>query len=304
MLGFINLNKPIGLTSHDCVARIRRLLKIKKVGHGGTLDPSASGVLPIAVGQATRLLQFLPEKKAYLARIRLGMTTTTDDLEGEIISSKPGLDLSLAEINNYLPQFSGNIEQIPPIYSAIKRDGKKLYELARKGEVIDIPPRKVTIEKIEIKNFFPGEFNEIEVAITCSPGTYIRAIARDLGQALGVGGTLAGLIRTESCGMQLVNSITLEELANQIETNALCLIKPEKALQALDVISLNSPEAQRWCQGQYIPVENYKSYHKELVENTENPIIIHDQDGIFLGVGILSSDKQGQLIMPKIVCFK
>jgi tRNA pseudouridine55 synthase len=302
MLGFINLNKPVGFTSHDCVARVRRLLKIKKVGHGGTLDPAATGVLPIAVGKATRLLQFLPERKVYLARIRLGVNTTTDDLEGEVIAAYPRLDLSLEEIKKCLNKFRGNIEQIPPIYSAIKQDGKKLYEIARKGEIVEIPPRKVTIEKIEIIDFFPGEFNEVEVEIVCSPGTYIRAIARDLGASLSIGGTLAALTRKESCGMSLADSITLEQLAEKRETNSLQLIPPEKALQHLDELALDYPQAKGWCQGKCIPVSIHKYSEKKLVENTEKLLRVHDEEGRFLGIGILSKNNGGQLIMPKIVC--
>ncbi|MBE9166842.1 tRNA pseudouridine(55) synthase TruB [Pleurocapsales cyanobacterium LEGE 06147] len=302
MLGFINLNKPAGFTSHDCVARVRRLLHIKKVGHGGTLDPAATGVLPIAVGKATRLLQFLPDNKAYLACIRLGMRTTTDDLEGEIIETKPGVNLSLPQIEKCLSHFVGEIEQIPPIYSAIKRKGKNLYELARKGEIIDIPPRMVTIEKIEIVNFFPGEFTELELKILCGPGTYIRSIARDLGTVLGVGGTLANLIRTESCGMKLADSLTLEELAIQIERGTFQLIEPERALQNLDTFFLNSTESRSWCQGQCIYLNLEKYSDKKIIENTEYPIKVQQKNGDFLGIGICSFEGDKLEIMPKIVC--
>lgn len=302
MLGFINLNKPAGFTSHDCVAKVRRLLNIKKVGHGGTLDPAATGVLPIAVGKATRLLQFLPDNKAYLARIRLGMRTTTDDLEGEIIEAKPGVSVSLPQIEACLSQFVGEIEQIPPSYSAIKREGKKLYELARKGETIDIPSRTVMIERIEIVNFFPGEFTELELAIFCGSGTYIRSIARDLGMVLEVGGTLANLIRTESCGMKLTDSVTLEQLEIQIKRGTFQLIKPERALQNLDTFSLNSTEAKRWCQGQCIYLENPQYPKKQLIKNTEYPIKIQQKDGIFLGIGIYSWEDDKLKITPKIVC--
>ena len=174
MFGFINLNKPAGFTSHDCVAKLRRLLNIKKIGHGGTLDPAATGVLPIAVGKATRLLQFLPKPKAYRAVIRFGLTTTTDDLEGEVLTTTSTAHLTKAQVVAGLKQFVGAIAQVPPMYSAIKRDGKKLYELARKGESVDIPARKIFIEKIELLNFVPGEAAQVEVEIRCSPGTYDR----------------------------------------------------------------------------------------------------------------------------------
>ncbi|MBD0336189.1 MAG: tRNA pseudouridine(55) synthase TruB, partial [Cyanobacteria bacterium Co-bin13] len=141
MQGFLNLNKPAGLTSHDCVARVRRLLQTKKVGHGGTLDPAAQGVLPIAVGRATRLLPYLASGKAYQAVIRFGLITATDDLEGDILHQQPAPDLSLAQIQAVLPQFLGQIEQVPPRYSAIQVDGQRLYDLARKGQAVEAPLR-------------------------------------------------------------------------------------------------------------------------------------------------------------------
>jgi tRNA pseudouridine55 synthase len=131
--GFLNINKPLGWTSHDCVGKVRRLLGLKKVGHGGTLDPLATGVLPIAVGHVTRLLQFLPEKKAYIAKIRFGIRTNTDDLEGEVLESNISSSLTLSDVKIHLPSFLGEIEQIPPAFSAIKKDGSPLYKLARKG---------------------------------------------------------------------------------------------------------------------------------------------------------------------------
>ncbi|XTZ11061.1 MAG: tRNA pseudouridine(55) synthase TruB, partial [cyanobacterium endosymbiont of Rhopalodia yunnanensis] len=134
MFGFIALNKPSEITSHDCVARVRKILKISKVGHGGTLDPLATGVLPIAVGKATRLLQFLPENKSYRALIRLGVQTTTDDLQGEVVKSQSASILTLEQVEPLLHQFIGTIQQTPPIYSAMQRDGKRLYSLARQGK--------------------------------------------------------------------------------------------------------------------------------------------------------------------------
>ncbi|MGL5035536.1 MAG: tRNA pseudouridine(55) synthase TruB, partial [Microcystaceae cyanobacterium] len=150
MFGFINLNKPLSWTSHDCVAQVRRLLKIRKVGHGGTLDPLATGVLPIAVGKVTRLLSYLPTRKAYRATVRFGIQTTTDDLEGEIIRNAIASDLTLEQIEPHLGQFLGTITQIPPQYSAIHRDGKRLYDLARQGKVVEVPSRLVEIFKVEI----------------------------------------------------------------------------------------------------------------------------------------------------------
>lgn len=308
-LGFINLNKPAGFTSHDCVAKVRRILKTKRVGHGGTLDPAATGVLPIAVGKATRLLQFLPTAKAYRARIRLGVQTTTDDLEGEIIATRPNVAIADSEIQAHLSKFIGTIEQIPPIYSAIKKQGKKLYELARSGEKVDVPPRTITIHTIELLNIIPGEFTEVEIAIRCSPGTYIRAIARDLGGILGVGGTLANLIRTESCGMQLDHSITLTQLAAQFSSDVGTLISPTQALSHLPKVSLNSEQVKHWCQGQTVEIHPQEygqnesiNKEKQLFKFQQYYLTIHSKTNFFLGISICLAERSPIIIAPKIVC--
>lgn len=297
MLGFIALNKPSGLTSHDCVAKVRRLLNLKKVGHGGTLDPLATGVLPIAVGKATRLLAYLPENKAYQAKIRLGMQTTTDDLEGEVIFQQSAPHLSLEEIELQLHQFLGTIEQIPPAYSAIQRDGKRLYELARKGEAVTVPKRTVEIHKIDVLSWYPGEFPELELEIHCGSGTYIRAIARDLGTQLNIGGTLAGLKRTESCGMKLSETITLDELKTQIEQNTFSLLKPEFMLQHLPRVTLSFEEGKRWCQGQKIADNNYNISH------FFDKVTVFDEEQNFLGIGNLRKEEQYQILIPKVVIY-
>ncbi len=330
MFGFINLNKPRGLTSHNCISKIRRLLNIKKVGHGGTLDPLATGVLPIAVGKATRLLQFLPEQKAYRARIRLGVTTTTDDLEGEVLTTKSTTHLSREAIVASLEQFQGEIEQIPPVYSAIKKNGQKMYELARKGIDVEVPPRIVTIDSIEVIDFILGDFLEVDVAITCGSGTYIRAIARDLGQTLGVGGTLANLVRTKSCGMSLDSSLSFEELEAKLRHNQSIFIEPAQALPHLPAIILNSHEADKWLQGQTVPIvidevqagstlERGSTLHSQnLSLSNQRYYRTHDRENNhFLGISIINQDtnitkcKQAKplkggvpctLAKPKIVC--
>jgi tRNA pseudouridine55 synthase len=291
VIGFINLNKPAGFTSHDCVAKVRRLLKLKKVGHGGTLDPAATGVLPIAVGKATRLLQFLPEGKAYRARIRFGVQTATDDLEGEILAQQPTSGLTLEQVRAVLPQFTGQIEQIPPAYSAIQRDGKRLYELARKGEKVDVPSRTVEVNGIEVLGWHPGEFPEVEVAIACGGGTYIRAIARDLGDLLQTGGTLAALVRTQSCGLQLADSLTFEELEMQCQQGGFKPIPPDYLLEHYPAIALSPPEAQRWCQGQRILTE---ASHASMVR-------VYREGGNFLGIGAREELQQQGVLIPKIV---
>ncbi|MBE9045685.1 tRNA pseudouridine(55) synthase TruB [Pleurocapsales cyanobacterium LEGE 10410] len=302
MFGFINLNKPSGFTSHDCVAKLRRLLNTKRVGHGGTLDPAATGVLPIAVGKATRLLQFLPEPKAYRARIRLGVTTTTDDLEGEVIESVTPINLAAAQIIDRLNSFVGTIEQVPPIYSAIKQGGKKLYEYARKEQDVAIEPRTVTIDKVELLNIYQTDFYEIEVDINCSPGTYIRAIARDLGDKLGTGGTLANLIRTSSCGMQLDDSTTFEEIASQLQQQTFSLIKPSLVLGHLAAATLENDDARRWCQGQLVDLARSKTISHLTVLERGSYLVTYSTDGTFLGISILFERDNILKLKPKIVC--
>ncbi len=302
MFGFINLNKPVGFTSHDCVAKMRRLLNTKKIGHGGTLDPAATGVLPIAVGKATRLLQFLPEPKAYRALIRLGVTTTTDDLEGEIVNSVAEVDLEREKIVTCLNNFVGTIEQVPPIYSAIKRDGKKLYELARKGETVEIEPRTITIAKIQLLNIYQRDFFEVEVDIDCSPGTYIRAIARDLGEMLGVGGTLANLIRTESCGMKLDESVTFAELENQLKQDIFTFIEPAAVLRHLPSVILQESETILWCQGQLIDLSKAEAKNNSLSLSENSYLVTYKQDDVFLGISILINRNDVFKIKPKVVC--
>jgi tRNA pseudouridine55 synthase len=301
MFGFISLNKPVGFTSHDCVAKMRRLLNTRKIGHGGTLDPAAIGVLPIAVGKATRLLQFLPQNKAYRARIRFGVTTNTDDLAGEIIHTASKVNLNKEQIIDSLPNFLGAIAQVPPMYSAIKRDGRKLYELARKGETIEVPSRTVEIYKLELLNYFPGDFPEIEVDIDCSAGTYIRAIARDLGAMLAVGGTLANLIRTQSCGLTLDNSLTFEQLTARLANKEFELISPKLLLNHLPLIKLVEPEAIRWCQGQKINLPTV-ILREEVRLFLDRYIATYREDNTFLGISTLIDNGSDFQLKPKIVC--
>ncbi|CAD0224232.1 MULTISPECIES: tRNA pseudouridine(55) synthase TruB [Planktothrix] len=293
MYGFINLNKSAGFTSHDCVARVRRILRLKRVGHAGTLDPAATGVLPMALGKATRLLQFLPSNKAYHARIKFGVATNTDDLEGETLTVQSVPHLQLEQIQEILPQFIGKIEQIPPIYSAIHVQGKRLYDLARKGEIIEVPSRIVEVFDLKILNWYPGEFPELEIAIACGSGTYIRSIARDLGAILNTGATLANLIRTESSGFGLENSLTLETLETQVQQQIFLPLSPDIPLNHLTKIILNYESTKRWFQGQSIVVEN------QIIE--DRPVSVYDQNQQLLGIGKLIETPEQILLAPQVV---
>jgi tRNA pseudouridine55 synthase len=269
---------------------------LSRVGHGGTLDPAAGGVLPIAVGKATRLLQFLPQDKAYRATIQFGITTTTDDLEGEIITSQPAADLSLEQIVPILKQFQGKIVQIPPKYSAIQVQGKRLYELARAGAEIDVPARTVEVDKIDILDWQTGDFPKLEVAIACGAGTYIRAIARDLGAVLGTGGTLAALTRTRSSGFEIATSISLEELAEAIAQGSFDPISPHMALQHLPRVNLPNSIARKWCLGQKI------SYPEIPVGMINDAFLRVEAEGDrFLGIGRFVETDDVRLLVPQIV---
>ncbi|WP_017651357.1 tRNA pseudouridine(55) synthase TruB [Fortiea contorta] len=287
MQGFLNLNKPFNWTSHDCVARVRKLLRFKRVGHAGTLDPAAIGVLPIALGKATRLLQYLPGNKAYQATIRFGVRTTTDDLQGEVITSQPCSQLSLAAVKTALPAFVGKIEQIPPSYSAIQVDGKRLYDLARQGAIVEAPKRTVEVLQIEILDWRGGDFPELDLAIACGSGTYIRAIARDLGAALTIGGTLAALTRTESSGFHLTNSLTIPELETQLQAGTFQPILPDTALQHLPSLTLAATSAEKWCQGQRLP----------LTQDLSGIARVYDEETRFLGIGQI----QENILIPQMV---
>lgn len=210
MFGFLNVYKPVGMTSHDVVSKLRKLTNIKQIGHTGTLDPFAEGVLPVCIGKATRLIEYLDDDKEYLASVQFGTSTTTYDIEGEVTFTSDK-KITAENIKNSLKDFEGEILQYPPIYSAIKVKGKKLYEYARSGQEVKIDPRKVTIENIELKSF-DEELQQAEILIKCSKGTYIRSIAHDLGQKLECGAHLIKLVRTQAGKFKVENSVKLEEI--------------------------------------------------------------------------------------------
>lgn len=225
LFGFLNIYKPVGMTSHDVVSVLRRVTKIKQIGHTGTLDPFAEGVLPICIGKATRLIEYLQDDKEYLATVQFGAATNTFDLDGEKVFTSDK-KVSRDDIKEGLKSFEGEISQLPPIFSAIKVKGKKLYEYARKGEEVEIQPRKVVIENIELKNF-DEELQQAQILLKCSKGTYIRSIANDLGKKLGCGGYLIKLIRTQAGKFRVENSVQLDGI--DVESN---LINP------LDILNL------------------------------------------------------------------
>ena len=226
------------MTSHDVVACLRRVTKIKQIGHTGTLDPFAEGVLPICIGKATRLIEYLNDDKAYVGTVQFGAATTTYDIEGEKVKFSEK-KISNEEIEFALNDFRGEIEQLPPIYSAIKINGKKLYEYAREGKEVEIKPRKVNISKLELMNFNSG-LQQAELYIECSKGTYIRSIANDLGEVLGAYGHLIKLVRVKAGDFEINDSTALDEFnsVEQVENN---IIYPLKKLH-FPIYELNEKE--------------------------------------------------------------
>lgn len=227
MFGVINIYKPKGMTSHDVVGILRKKLNIKQVGHTGTLDPFAEGVLPVCVGKATRLIEYFDDDKEYLATVQFGSQTTTYDLEGDITQTS-STKITQTDLEKALEAFRGEILQTPPIYSAIKVNGKKLYEYAREGKEVKIEPRKVTIYKIELKSFDEIK-QQAEISIKCSKGTYIRSIANDLGENLGCYGHLIKLVRTQAGKFVVENSVQLDDLdiKNKIQSPLEALSLPQ-----------------------------------------------------------------------------
>jgi tRNA pseudouridine55 synthase len=216
--GLVIVDKPAGVTSHDVVSRVRRLAGTRKVGHAGTLDPMATGVLVIGLNRATRLLGHLTlTEKAYDATIRLGVATTTDDAEGEPLAHAPTGDLDDGRIRSALTAFVGDIEQVPTAVSAIKVDGRRAYDRVRAGEDVQLAARPVTVHALDVHRVRPaGELIEVDISVRCSSGTYIRAIARDLGVELGVGGHLGSLRRTAVGPYTLDDTHTLDQLADHL----------------------------------------------------------------------------------------
>ncbi|MDX1648883.1 MAG: tRNA pseudouridine(55) synthase TruB [Myxococcota bacterium] len=251
--GFLVVDKPVGWTSHDVVDAARRWLGVRRVGHLGTLDPLATGALPLAVREATRLAPFLPEgRKVYVGTIRLGVTTDSQDAEGRVVARHDGPLPDERSVREALGRFVGEIEQLPPMYSSVKKDGEPLYKRARRGEEVERTPRRVRIHAIEMHHYAPPE---VGIEVVCAPGTYVRTLAHDLGQALGCGAHLSGLRRTESGPFTLARAERPEVYEALAEEGRLeeRLVAPEEAL-GLPVVELSPVQARRVAHGGDVPV--------------------------------------------------
>lgn len=283
LFGFLNIYKPKGMTSFDVVARLRRVTKIKQIGHTGTLDPFAVGVLPICIGKSTRLIEYLDDDKEYLATVQFGKDTDTYDLDGTVTKTYDK-KITQEDLISILDDFRGEIEQLPPIYSAIKVNGKKLYEYARNGEEVEIKPRKVFISKLELESF-DYEKQEAKILVDCSKGTYIRSIAYDIGQKLGCGGYLTALERTKAGLFNKEYSIPLENFSeiSDVMTN---LVNPLDVL-SLPKVELNDIEKERVNHGMAIYNKGFKN----------SDIVILVYGGRIHAIGMV---KENQILVKKV----
>jgi tRNA pseudouridine55 synthase len=316
MDGVLNIDKPEGWTSHDVVARVRRLLKEKRVGHTGTLDPFATGVLVVMVGRATRLAQFLAgDAKEYEARVRFGYATDTGDATGAPLkgatndeSEAPqarALSWSEAEMEAALSTLRGEIEQVPPMYSARKIAGRKLYELARRGETIEREARRVIVYQFEAVRQLDGELlqsnedgtRDMLVRVTCSAGTYVRVLAESLGERLGVGAHLASLRRTRAGLFRIEDGLTIDELQARTEEGAAAnlLVSMTAALSGLPFVHLTADEARRLAHGIPLDLRN-----KEKADYTDGERVrMQDEVGNLVAVG--AYDSRLERLRPVVV---
>lgn len=256
--GVLPINKPAGMTSHDVVARARRLLGQRRIGHTGTLDPMATGVLPLVIGRATRLADLLQEMpKTYEADMLFGLATDTEDTSGNVVASVAEVQLDEGRLVALLDGFTGRISQVPPMYSAVKKDGKRLYELAREGRVVERAPREVVIHDIALLDFdASGDKPVARLRVRCSKGTYIRTLCVDIGRQAGYPAAMSGLIRTESGGISLERTVTLDKLEQLAEEGraAEAILPMDQAIAHLPAVYLSAEEALRAGNGRAIPI--------------------------------------------------
>ncbi len=256
MDGVLNLNKPSSWTSHDVVAKTRGILKEKKIGHLGTLDPLATGVLPLAVGGATRLLEFASYSKEYITTCLLGKSTDSYDISGKVLEEKPIGNLVPEQIKESVLKLQALTQQVPPMVSAVKQGGRKLYELARRGMVVERQARPIRIEIMEIIQI---DLPRVSFRVTCSPGTYVRSLCQTLGESLGVGGCMEKLERTQVGPFFLKDAMTLEDLKKNVEDGNLSgiLFPPSRLAQHLPELTIEELSLQRLCEGQKLRIPGH-----------------------------------------------
>ena len=306
--GFLLIDKPQDWTSHDCVAILRRFLKVSKIGHTGTLDPMATGLLLVAVGRATRMIEYTDVlNKTYVGRMRLGCETTTDDIWGEVTEQTEVGDDFLERLRKNLPQFIGEQDQKPPLYSAVRVDGRRLYSYARKGEAVNIKPRQVFIKSIEILGVHEADdIKEVELKVECGTGTYIRSLFRDLGRAIGTRATMSSLRRTAIGGFSVDNDKVVsmlevkkaygEFVENDFLWDSLLLI--DALIKHLPSVDISGERSRSFLLGAQVKV-----FEKEVQMPLEKDVALDRKairvysDRTFLGI----AEQQGNMLVPKKV---
>ena len=289
MNGFIVLDKPAGVTSFKAASPLRRIFNEKKVGHTGTLDPMATGVLPIALGKAARFIDYLPDSgKAYTARFRCGITTDTLDITGKVLSERPA-DVTEADVLALLPRFTGEIAQVPPMYSAVSVNGQRLYDLVRRGIEVERQARKVTIGSLELTGVYGDEF---EIAVSCSKGTYIRTLIADLGESLGCGAVMTALRRTRANGFTVDEALTPEQVEARGEAAVLPLDRPFRCYGALTV---TVAQANRFRNGGELFTQRLKG------EPVPGIYRVYAPDETFLGLGRIPAEDPEALLALKVI---
>jgi tRNA pseudouridine55 synthase len=298
--GVLLLNKSLGLTSNDALQQAKRLFYAAKVGHTGSLDPLATGVLPLCFGESTKFSQFLLDAdKRYRTTYRLGAYSTTGDLDGELLDETSAAHVSQVDVDAAVLEFVGDIEQVPPMYSALKHNGQPLYKLARQGIEVERKARPITIYSIDVLAFRPGQNAEVDLDIHCSKGTYIRTIAEDLGKKLGCGAHVAKLHRTQAGPFTIDESITLDELREErgegrAESLDLHLLPIDTPVADLPALELSEDMAFYFCQGQ--PVMDLQVYR---IGDEGDMVRVFVDTGRFLGVGVI--DGEGRITPKRLV---
>ncbi|MCS6318711.1 MAG: tRNA pseudouridine(55) synthase TruB [Nitrospira sp.] len=288
--GVLNVRKEAGWTSHDVVARIRGKLRGMKLGHAGTLDPAATGVLPLLVGRGTRIAEYLLEwDKTYLAGLRLGETTDTQDATGTVLSRSPIESLTDARIREVVAGFEGRIQQLPPMYSAVKVGGVPLYKAARAGREVSRQAREVTVFRLDIVDI---QIPNVTLRVACLKGTYIRTLCADIGEKLGVGGHMATLVRERVGPLTVDQALTVDEVESRLEQGALAaaMLTMDEALVGLPVCTVGAGTAGRVLHGMPVPCSEVLAWHglpSRLVEGEARPIRIKDDAGRLLAVGTM-----------------
>ncbi|HZK55775.1 MAG TPA: tRNA pseudouridine(55) synthase TruB [Desulfosporosinus sp.] len=284
MEGIINVLKPPGMTSSDVVVWMRRVLKTKKIGHTGTLDPGVAGVLPLCVGKGTRLAEYITEQgKTYLAEVTFGVTTDTQDAFGQVVQrTEP--DVKQSDLERIIPNFLGKLLQIPPMFSAVRKEGKHLYEYARQGISIERTPREITIYDLKILKWYETEFPRAILDIECSKGTYIRTISHDLGQVLGCGAHMSNLLRVRSGPFKIQESWTLEEIEEAVRESNYDFLLPLSAGINLPRVVLSTVRANAFRHGLSTKRDLVKLLNIED-HRSNTPYVQVLEDGELIGIG-------------------